>query len=203
MLLARRSLVCVLFASIVTACGGTPAASPDGASAQPSSAPASSAAAAAPTTTASAQASATPPAPASVAPPDASAAAPVASASAAPSAAPEAPLPAVKVENIGMHIGGGPNDAVTKEPIKKSVAPHFDELRRCFAEADDPKKGGTFSIDVLIPADGGKASVTKHKTGIHGRGFTDCVVRVFESIDFLKPRKGKTKVSYGMRFTPE
>ena len=42
--------------------------------------------------------------------------------------APAAPLPNVKVANIGMHVGGGPNDAPTKLPIKQSVEPAFDEL---------------------------------------------------------------------------
>ena len=62
----------------------------------------------------------------------------------------------VEVKNIGMHIGGGPNDDVTKEPSASSVAPHFDAFRRCFASVDDPTKGGDFGIDLLIPAAGGK-----------------------------------------------
>ncbi len=60
-----------------------------------------------------------------------------AAATAAPAATAEAPLPAVKVSNIGMHIGGGPNDDVTKDPIRRSVHPHFDAFRRCFAQAED------------------------------------------------------------------
>jgi hypothetical protein len=108
----------------------------------------------------------------------------------------------VKVANIGMHIGGGPNDAVTKEPIRRSVEPHFDELRRCFAKADDPHKGGTFGIDLRIERQGGKAAVSHPRTPIKGKAFEACVVYVFESIDFLKPKGGKTVVSYSLRFTP-
>ena len=56
----------------------------------------------------------------------------------------EAPLPAVKVSNIGMHIGGGPNDDVTKDPIRRSVQPHFDAFRRCFAQVEDAGKARRF-----------------------------------------------------------
>jgi hypothetical protein len=114
-----------------------------------------------------------------------------ATASAAPSAEPEAPLPKVGVTNIGMHIGGGPNDDVTKDPIRKSVAPHFDEFRRCFGRADDLAKAGDFGVDLRIDRAGGK-----------GKDFKECVVHTFEAIDFLKPRGGTTTVSYSLRFTP-
>jgi len=128
------------------------------------------------------------------------------SASAAPSAAPavpEAPLPDVQVKNIGMHIGGGPNDAPTKAPIHRSVEPHFDELKRCFAKVDDPKKGGDFGIDLLIDGKGGKARVSHPRTALRGEGFEACVVGVFEAIEFLRPKGGiKTMVSYSIRFTP-
>ncbi|WP_437604558.1 hypothetical protein WMF20_25350 [Sorangium sp. So ce834] len=161
---------------------------------------------------ASASASAATPAPAASAPaaPAASAAAsaaPAASAAADPAAPASAPadagpLPKVKVANIGMHIGGGPHDDFTKEPIKRSVAPHFDDFRRCFALAEDPTKGGDFGIDLRIEKDGGKAEVRKPRTALKGAAFTKCVVGVFERIDFLKPRRGPTVVSYSLRFTP-
>ncbi len=152
------------------------------------------------------------PAPASASAPPASASdeAPIApsasaaSSGAAPaeSAAPE-PLPAVKVVNIGMHIGGGPNDNETKAPIRSSVQPHFDAFRACWRSVVDKTKEGDFGVDLLIPADGGKAEVSHPRTALKGDGFTDCMVKAFEAIDFQKPRKGKTKVSYSLRFTPE
>src|SRR5262249_42704361 len=128
-------------------------------------------------------------------------------ASASPSAAPgaaaaEEPLPPVKVANIGMHIGGGPNDDVTKDPIRRSVQPHFDAFRRCFAGVEDPKKGGDFGVDLRIDRAGGKAAVSHPRTALKGKDFKDCVVRTFESIDFLKPKGGTTTVSYSLRFTP-
>ena len=128
---------------------------------------------------------------------------PAPSASAAAPPVEEAPLPKVKVKNIGMHIGGGPNDDVTKEPIKRSVEPHFDAFRRCFAKVDDLTKGGDFGVDVLIEGAGGKAKITHPRTALKGEGFDACMVTVFEAIEFLKPKGGKkTMVSYSLRFTP-
>jgi hypothetical protein len=125
-------------------------------------------------------------------------------ASAPVDAAPEvAPAPpAVRVANIGMHIGGGPNDDVTKTPIAKSVAPHFDELRVCYALLETPMKVEV-GVDLLIEAAGGKAKVTNPRSTAPGTALRDCCVRVFESIDFLPPKTGKTIVSYSVQFTPQ
>jgi pyruvate/2-oxoglutarate dehydrogenase complex dihydrolipoamide acyltransferase (E2) component len=190
----------LLAALLATACGAPSATSPaDGA-------PAPSAVVEAAPVAASASAAIAPAAPSSAPVPSAepaASAAPSASAAAAPSAAPEVPLPNVKVANIGMHIGGGPNDAPTKEPIHRSVIPHYDEFRRCYALAEDPKKGGTFGIDLLIDKAGGKPkSVTKPRSPIKGHGFSECMVHAYEQIDFQKPKGGNTKVSYSIRFTP-
>lgn len=123
----------------------------------------------------------------------------------APSAAPaEAPIPNVKVVNIGMHIGGGKNDAPEKAPIKQSVEPHFDSLKRCFALAEDQTKGGDFGIDLRIEGAGGKAKVSHPRTAIKGEAFETCMVKAFEAIEFLKPKGGvATMVSYSVRFTPQ
>lgn len=132
-------------------------------------------------------------------------AAPVASASAAPAAEapqPEAPLPEVEVKNIGMHIGGGPNDAPTKAPIKRSVEPHFDAFRRCYT-AIEPPETGDVSVDLRIEREGGRAALTKYKSALKGEGFEACVREVFGEIDFEKPKTGATVVSYSLRFTPK
>ncbi len=136
----------------------------------------------------------------------AASAAPHADASAAPSteasAAPPAP-PKVRVTNIGMHIGGGPdaNEDANKAPIRESVAPHFDEFRRCWGALDDPKAKGTYGVDLLIPREGGKPkSVDKVRTSLKGAPFKECMSKAFEAIDFKRPRTGLTKVSYSLRF---
>jgi hypothetical protein len=105
------------------------------------------------------------------------------------------------VVNIGLHIGGGPNDDVTKAPILRSVEPHFAALRACFAKAEEPKKGD-FGVDLLIEREGGTAKVTHPRTGIAGDAFRTCVVDVFEKVEFQKPQGGKTMASYSLRFSP-
>jgi hypothetical protein len=147
---------------------------------------------------AAASAASVPPAPASSAPVSASTAviAPAIDASAAE------PAPAVTVENIGMHIGGGPNDAETKAPIATSVTPHFDELRACWAHVGDPMRAGDFGVDLLIFAEGGLARVSNARTSLGPDAFRDCVLHVFGQIDFARPRTGRTTVSYSLRFTP-
>ena len=120
---------------------------------------------------------------------------------AASASAPTA-VPSVKVENIGIHIGGGPNDPVTKAPIASSIEPHFDDLRVCWGSAEDPRRGGDFGVDLLIPAEGGHATVSHPRTGIKGDAFRACVVAVFEQVDFKRPLTGRTTASYSLRFTP-
>lgn len=125
-----------------------------------------------------------------------------ASASAAP-VADAAPVPKVRVANIGMHIGGGPdaNEDGNKAPIRESVSPHFDEFRRCWGALGDPKAKGTFGVDLLIPREGGKPkSVDKVRTSLKGAPFKECMVKAFEAIDFKRPRTGLTKVSYSLEF---
>jgi hypothetical protein len=130
-----------------------------------------------------------------------------ASASAAPAASvsPGGPAddtpPRGKVSNIGMHIGGGPNDDVTKDPIRRSVAPHFEAFRRCYGKAAEAKPAD-FGIDLRIPRDGGKAQLTKPRSTLKDEPFKECVIHTFEGIEFLKPRGGETVVSYSLRFTP-
>jgi hypothetical protein len=138
---------------------------------------------------------------------------PAAAKSAEPPTAASAPLEAeepadepevaVEVKNIGMHIGGGPNDKETKAPIKSSVEPHFDAFARCFAKAEDTAKGGDFGVDLRIEPKGGKAKVSEPRTAIRGDDFKGCVISVFEAIDFHEPKGGATVVSYSLRFTPE
>src|SRR5215472_3527595 len=116
------------------------------------------------------------PAPASalaIAPEPAPASAPE-SASAPASAA--APVPSVNVANIGMHIGGGPNDPATKEPIAKSVEPYFDDLRRCYPLVDEKRRasGGDYGVDLRIEKDGGLAQVSHPRT-VLGKAFEECV----------------------------
>jgi len=137
---------------------------------------------------------------------DGGAAAPAASGTAAANAPPSsnAPLPEVEITNYGMHIGGGPNDAKTKAPIKDAVMKQRDAFRACFALAEDKTKPGTFGVDIRIPAAGGLAKISKPKSGLKGPAVEECMVKVFESVEFARPPKGvPMNLSYSLRFVPK
>ncbi len=107
----------------------------------------------------------------------------------------------MKLTTIGMHVGGGPYDDITKEPIKRSVEPHFPELARCWKHITKQQPTDV-GVDLVIEAAGGRAQVSHPRTFATDEGFVPCVVAFFESVDFQKPRNGKTVVSYSVRFTP-
>jgi hypothetical protein len=113
----------------------------------------------------------------------------------------EQPAIKVKVVTIGMHVGGGPYDEPTKEPMKRSVEPRFPDLARCWRHVAKPVPTEV-GVDLVIEAAGGRAKVSNPRTTATGEGFVPCVVAFFESVDFEKPRNGKTVVSYSVRFTP-
>ena len=39
------------------------------------------------------------------------------------------------------------------------------------------------------------------RTGMKGAGFRDCVLKAFEQVEFEKPKKGPTVISYSIKFT--
>lgn len=114
---------------------------------------------------------------------------------------PSKALPEVKVENVGLHIGGGPNDDASKAPYLKALERHFDEFRACYVKVEEPAKGGTYGVDFHIGKNGGKAELKQPRTGMKGTEFRKCVLAVFESVEFDKPQKGPTVVSYSLRFS--
>jgi hypothetical protein len=116
-------------------------------------------------------------------------------------AATDDPPPRVKLATIGMHVGGGPYDEPTKEPMKRSVEPRFADLARCWRYVTKPAPTD-FGVDLVIEASGGRAKVSNPRTSVTSEGFVPCVVAFFESVDFERPRNGKTVVSYSVRFTP-
>jgi hypothetical protein len=107
----------------------------------------------------------------------------------------------VKIVTIGMHVGGGPYDELTKEPIKRSVEPHFAELARCWKLVPNPRQADV-GVDLVIEAGGGRAKVSNPRTTVTGEGFVPCVVAFYEGVGFHKPSNGKTVVSYSVRFLP-
>ncbi len=107
------------------------------------------------------------------------------------------------VTNIGVHIGGGPNDAATKAPVRDSIAPHFKYFGKCY-ELVEVKKRGDVGVDLLIEPEGGAARVSNPRVlGLRGDAFKECVVAEFGKVRFQKMRHGKTMASYSLRFAPK
>jgi hypothetical protein len=115
--------------------------------------------------------------------------------------APLHPLPELKVENIGLHVGGGPNDADTKAPFLRAVAERFPAFLDCYRKNEDPAKGGRFGIDLHIARAGGHPRIEQPRTAMHGPEFRACVSATFESVEFDKPKRGPTTISYSLHFT--
>lgn len=111
----------------------------------------------------------------------------------------------MKVVTIGMHVGGGPFDEATKEPFKKAVEPHFPEIKQCWAKhVTNAPKEVDVGVDLLIEGAGGKPKVSNPRSTLpkgEAEGFVPCVVAVFEAVEFPKLDRGRTGVSYSLRFT--
>jgi hypothetical protein len=105
--------------------------------------------------------------------------------------------------NIGLHVGGGPNDAPTKAPFEHAIQKQFDDFKRCYGKITIPGARGTFGIDLLIDKEGGPPKASGSRTAMLGDAFRDCVVHVFETVVFERPRAGTTKISYALKFEPE
>jgi hypothetical protein len=112
-------------------------------------------------------------------------------------------LPELKLVLSGLHIGGGPNDAVTKRPFIETLETGFDAMRVCYRQADEPDKGGTFGVDLRIDRSGGHPIVQSVRTAMKGDRFKACLERAFQGLEFGRPAKGPTVLSASVRFTLE
>jgi hypothetical protein len=114
---------------------------------------------------------------------------------------PDKALPELRVEPLGMHIGGGKNDAEEKAPFHRALEQKFPAFLECYRLADDPLAGGSFGVDLKIPRAGGAPLAEQPRTRIRGAGFQDCMVAAFGKVQFEKPKAGPTVISYSVRFT--
>lgn len=105
----------------------------------------------------------------------------------------------VEVKNIGLHIGGGPNDTATKKPYQDALARQFDAFRRCHAKAETAE--GTFGVDLLVPAEGGPPEVSEPRTGMKGEAFRACIVDAFRQADLPGSKRGAVRISYSLKFS--
>ncbi|MEO6602206.1 MAG: hypothetical protein ABIQ16_20160 [Polyangiaceae bacterium] len=113
------------------------------------------------------------------------------------------PLPELKVESIGLHIGGGPNDAEAKAPFLSAIAERFPSFMDCYRKIEEPRAGGRFGIDLHIARTGGHARLEQPRTALRGADFRACLTSVFETVEFQKPKNGPTTISYSLRFQLE
>jgi len=114
---------------------------------------------------------------------------------------PDRALPELRVEPLGMHVGGGKNDADEKAPFHHALEQKFPAFLECYRLADDPWAGGSFGIDLKIPRAGGGPVAEQPRTRIRGAGFQECMVAAFGKVQFEKPKAGPTVISYSVVFT--
>ncbi len=113
---------------------------------------------------------------------------------------PDKALPELKIEPLGMHVGGGKNTPEEKAPFHRALERQFPAFMECYRLADDPWAGGSFGIDIKIARAGGTPTLEQPRTKIHGKGFEDCMVAAFGKTQFEKPKAGPTVISYSIRF---
>lgn len=104
------------------------------------------------------------------------------------------------MENIGLHIGGGPNGAQAKAPFLNAIRDRFPAFMDCYRKSEDPAQGGRFGIDLHIERSGGHPELKQPRTALRGAEFRACLEQVFQSIQFQKPERGPTTISYSLRF---
>lgn len=114
---------------------------------------------------------------------------------------PDKALPELRVEALGMHVGGGKNDASEKAPFHRALERRFPAFLECYRLADDPWAGGSFGVDLKVPREGGAPLLEQPRTKIRGRGFQECMLAALARAQFEKPRAGPTVISYSVRFT--
>lgn len=112
-------------------------------------------------------------------------------------------LPELKLKLVGLHIGGGPNDAETKRPFIDALELGFDAMRACYVHASDPQKGGTFGVDLRVERQGGHPQLQAVRTAMRGEEFKSCLEQAFGQLDFDRPAKGPTVLSASVRFSLE
>jgi hypothetical protein len=114
---------------------------------------------------------------------------------------PDRALPELRVEPLGMHVGGGKNDAEEKAPFHRALEQKFPAFLECYRRADEPWAGGSFGIDLKIARAGGAPVAEQPRTRIRGAGFQECMVAAFGKVQFEKPKAGPTVISYSVTFT--
>jgi len=114
---------------------------------------------------------------------------------------PDKALPELRIEPLGMHVGGGKNSPEEKAPFHRALERQFPAFMACYRLVDEPWAGGSFGIDIKIARAGGAPTVEQPRTRLRGAGFQECMVAAFAKAQFDKPKAGPTVISYSVLFS--
>lgn len=108
-------------------------------------------------------------------------------------------LPRLSFRHLGMHIGGGPNDAESKGPWLGAIEAGSVELLSCYVHVQKPEQGGSYGVDLYVGRKGGAPEVRGSRQKLGGEPFDACMHRAFSSLQFIAPEK-PTVLSYSLIF---
>lgn len=114
---------------------------------------------------------------------------------------PDKALPELRVEPLGMHIGGGKNTPEEKAPFHRALEQKFPAFLECYRLVEDPWAGGSFGVDIKVARAGGAPIVEQPRTRLRGAGFQECMLAAFGKVQFEKPKAGPTVLSYSVMFS--
>lgn len=104
---------------------------------------------------------------------------------------------------VGLHVAGPANEERNRRRLVAAFERHFGAFRRCHALAVPHVQNASFGVDLLIPAQGGKATVRQTRTRIAGGEFRSCMHRALQAIHFEPlPTARPEIVSYSVLFKP-
>ena len=105
----------------------------------------------------------------------------------------------VELVHMGLHIGGGPNDDATRNPLLERIKGAFPAFKRCYPKAAQGPANASVGVDLLIPTKGGNATVKSYRSVLKGSEFESCMKESFGAIEF-KEREKPTMISYSVLF---
>gem|GEM_PF-1180477 len=109
-------------------------------------------------------------------------------------------LPKLELKNVGLHVGGGPNDAATHRAFTAPISLVFGEFQRCYRLVERPRPLAIYGVDLVVEPGSGRAKVRAIRTKLSGKAFLKCMQNVLEAVRFRNPLKQPTSVSYSVRF---
>lgn len=115
---------------------------------------------------------------------------------------PEAALPRLIYRHLGMHIGGESNSAESKRPWFDDIERHEDAILSCYRLVSEPRKGGSYGVDLYVGPRGGSPEVRGSRQKLGDEEFDACMRRAFLGINFHRPER-PTVLSYSIFFELE